>query len=77
MTDQDIVNHLDPDMMMCMITKKWINILDECKWDAASTVKYKAEYLYCLSDCPKFKNHPTQIHNILKMRIPFDSTHNC
>lgn len=55
---------LDPDMIKCLITKKWINIHDKCKWDAIKTLETKKEnhdYWNCLKHCPRFLNSPKGI----------------
>lgn len=57
MTSDDIINTLNPDKTLCVVTDEWVN-LDNilCPlFEKDRDLTYKDKYHYCLTDCPKFE----------------------
>lgn len=60
MTSEDIINQLDPDMIYCTITNKWIKLNEPCTWQQLTILE--DNFWSCVDHCPKISHSPYSIY---------------
>lgn len=69
MTSIDIVNQLDPDVIKCIITNKWVKLNDRCQWNTSTAALSINNYWKCINHCPRILWNDSKIQIIKDEKI--------